>query len=123
MMLTDLIPNANGEKKKLIQKNEVTKKEIILIVLIRKLPYCNCDLNIVGISFDCLNISIDYKLICLETQTCLNSTFHFFNTIQIKTTEYSRAHTVPSPKGHNRLLYTCVICFSLSNPADFTYLV
>lgn len=70
----------------------MTEKEIILIVLIRKLPYCNCDLNIVGISFDCLNNSIDYILICPETQTCLNAILTFFNDIQSKTTEYSRSH-------------------------------
>lgn len=101
----------------------MTEKEIILIVLIRKLPYCNYDLNIVGISFDCLNNSIDYILICLETQTCLNSTLTFFNTIQSKTTEYSRSHLVPSPEGFNHLPYTCVNCFPLSNPAYFTWAI
>lgn len=58
-MLTDLIPNANGEKNVNLEEwSDINK--IVLIVLIRKLPYCNCDLNIVDISFDCLNNSIDY---------------------------------------------------------------
>lgn len=89
-------------------------------MLIRKLPYCNCDLNIVGISFDCLNNSIDYILICLETQTCLNSTSPFFDTIQSKTREYSRSHLVPSPEGLSYFPHICVTCFPLSNPAYFT---